>query len=469
MTSGGKLAEIVAAKRRDVAARLAGSSILDLRARARPTRRSLGKALSKPGARFILELKRSSPSQGELKREADPAAIARSYAGLADAMSVLLDGPFFGGSLEDLDCVRRNFDGPVLAKDFFVDLRQVPEARIRGADAILVMLSVLGDDEARAMVDEARRLSMDALVEVHDETELGRALALGAGIIGINNRNLRTLEVDLAVTERLAPLVPAGVLVVSESGISTRRDVERLGRHADAFLVGSAIMKAANPGEKARELVFGRVKLCGMTSAGDLESGFASGATHAGLVMVPGTPRAVTLGEAGRIVRDSASPIGIVGVFRDAKLMEVAHAAHELDLSAVQLHGSEPATYLLGLRPLLPPGCEIWATSAVSNFVPGPRHGADRTLFDTRVGTRSGGTGQKFDWELVRGAPELATGLLAGGLNPANIAEASRLGAFALDVGSGVEAEPGSKDPDKLAQLFEALRPASRREVVPCL
>ena len=134
----------------------------------------------------------------------------------------------------------------------------------------------------------------------------------------------------------------------------------------------------------------------------------------------------------------------------------------------MQLHGSEPVTYLLGLRPLLPPGCEIWATRAVSDFVPGPRHGADRTLFDTRVGTRCGGTGRKFDWALVEGSPELATGLLAGGLDPANIAEASRLGAFALDVGSGVETEPGSKNPEKLAQLFEALRPASRTEMVPC-
>lgn len=468
MTSGGKLAEIVAAKRRDVAARLAHTCLEDLRARARPTRLSLGRSLSRPGSRFILELKRSSPSEGELKRAADPGAIASSYVGVADAMSVLLDGPFFGGSLEDLERVRRNFDGPLLAKDFFVDLRQVAEARIRGADAILVMLSVLGDDEARAMIDEARRLSMDALVEVHDESELSRALALGAGIIGINNRNLRTLKVDLAVTERLAPLVPAGVLVVSESGITTRRDVERLGLHADAFLVGSAIMKAANPGQKARELVFGRVKLCGITNAGDLESGFASGATYAGLVMVPGTPREVTLAKAGRIVRDAASPINIVGVFRNAKLMEVALAARELKLTAVQLHGSEPATYLLGLRTLLPPGCEIWAASAVSDFVPGPRHGADRTLFDTRVGSGCGGTGRRFDWALVEGSPELATGLLAGGLSPANIAEASRLGAFALDVGSGVETQPGSKNPEKLAQLFEALRPASRGEMVPC-
>ncbi len=466
--TGNKLAEIVSVKRRDVAARLGASSLEDLRATARPTVQSLARSLSKTGSRFILEVKRSSPSEGALRLSADPGEIARSYVGIADAVSVLLDRPYFGGSLEDLDAVRSNFDGPVLAKDFFVDLRQVAEARIHGADAILVMLSVLNDEEARTMIAEASRFAMDSLVEVHDDAELRRALALGATIIGINNRNLKTLSVDLSVTETLAPLVPAGVLVVAESGIGSRSDVERLSPHADAFLVGSAIMKADHPGEKARELAFGRVKLCGVTNAGDLGHGFASGATYAGLVMVPGTPRALTLEQAEKIVRDARLPGRIVGVFRDAKLMEVAFAARTLGLSAVQLHGSEPAAYVLGLKALLPPGCEIWAASAVSDFVPGPRHGADRTLFDTRLGTQSGGTGRTFDWSLVKGSAELRTGLIAGGLNPANIAEASRLGAYALDVGSGVEAGPGAKDPEKLARLFDALRPAGRKELVEC-
>jgi indole-3-glycerol phosphate synthase/phosphoribosylanthranilate isomerase len=144
----GVLGEIVALKRKDVAERLAGISIERLRARAEPSRHSLRAALARPGARFIMEVKRISPSEGTLREGADPAAMARAYRGAADAISVLVDTPYFGGSYADLEAVRAEFAGPILAKDFVIDPRQVPEARLHGADAVLVMLSVLGDAEA---------------------------------------------------------------------------------------------------------------------------------------------------------------------------------------------------------------------------------------------------------------------------------------------------------------------------------
>ena len=180
------------------------------RAAASPT------SLAGDGARFILEIKKASPSAGAIRPDADPAMLARGYAGVADALSVLCDGPHFGGSLHDLAVARQDFEGPILAKDFFLDLRQVAEARIAGADAILVMLSLLDDAAARSMIAEAHRFGMDALVEVHDEAEMRRALALGSRIIGINNRDLRDLSVDLSTTERLAKLAPDRLLV-SES------------------------------------------------------------------------------------------------------------------------------------------------------------------------------------------------------------------------------------------------------------
>ena len=142
---GGVLGEIAAAKRVELAGRFGGVSLDALRARARPTRRSLAAAMAQPGARFILEIKRASPSGGTIRRMADPGAIARGYAGVADALSVLCDHTYFGGSLDDLVAARGEFDGPILAKDFFIDLRQVPEARIAGADAILVILALLED------------------------------------------------------------------------------------------------------------------------------------------------------------------------------------------------------------------------------------------------------------------------------------------------------------------------------------
>jgi len=456
---------IVTRKRSDVAARLSGQSLGDLRAQAAPTSRSLAAALARPGARFIMEVKRASPSEGLLRADADPAALARAYAPVADAISVLVDTPYFGGSYEDLAAVRAAFDGPILAKDFVIDPRQVPEARRHGADAILVMLSVLSDHQAREIIAEAERLRMDVLVEAHDASEVRRAVALGAPLIGINNRDLKTLRVDLATTERLARLVPPDRLLVAESGIASRADVQRLAPHAEAFLVGSALMKAHSPAEAARALAFGRVKVCGLTRGEDVARAAAAGATHAGFVFVPATPRAVTA-EAAQSLAEQARAAGIrpVGVFRNERLMDVARIALDLDLAAVQLHGQEDRQYLHGLRNLLPAEVEIWAACGVGAAMP-ERIGADRLLFDTVHQGACGGTGRTFDWSRIAARPELANAFVAGGLNPGNARAAARLGAYGLDVGSGVEASPGRKDPQHLAAFFDALRPICRMEL----
>src|SRR4051812_9079177 len=168
----GILGQIAASKREELRRRFGETSIDALRARATPTALSLKAALATPGARLILEIKKASPSAGPIRSSADPAAIARGYAGVADALSVLCDKTYFGGSLADLTAARGEFDGPILAKDFFMDPRQVVEARIAGADAVLVMLSLLDDFGAGQIIDEARRLDMDALVKVHDESEM---------------------------------------------------------------------------------------------------------------------------------------------------------------------------------------------------------------------------------------------------------------------------------------------------------
>ncbi|HMG48550.1 MAG TPA: bifunctional indole-3-glycerol-phosphate synthase TrpC/phosphoribosylanthranilate isomerase TrpF [Allosphingosinicella sp.] len=443
------LAAILARKRVDVAARLGGVALAAV-----PTRRSLRAALARPGARFIMEVKKVSPSAGVLSG-VDAGAQARAYAGAADAVSVLTEGPFFGGSLDDLRAVRAAYDGPILAKDFIVDPRQVAEARIAGADAVLAMLSVLDDRAARAVIAEAEGLGMDVLVEAHDEIEVKRAVALGAPLIGINNRDLRTLKVDLATTERLAPLIPGDRVVVAESGIADRADVARLAPFADAFLVGTALMRVARPAEAARALAFGRVKVCGLTNAADLDMAAAAGATHAGFVIVPGTPRAVTLARAEAILARARSNCRIVGIFRDAHPAEVDAAARGLGLHAVQLHGDEEVG---AFRALLPDETEIWAAVRVGAGPLHPRAGADRLLFDSG----RGGTGRTFDWSRVAGRAELNRGLVAGGLDPANARAAARLGAYALDVGSGLEAVPGWKDSHRVAAFFEALRPPVR-------
>lgn len=465
---GGVLGEIVARKKLDIAARLGDTSLADLRGRTERSTRSLAAALGAPGARFVMEVKKASPSGGSIRADADPAAVARGYAGAASAISVLTDTPYFGGSLDDLAAVRAAYDGPVLAKDFVIDPRQVAEARLHGADAVLVMLSVLDDAEAAGILEEARQLGIEALVEAHDAEEVARAVALGAPVIGINNRDLKTLKVDLAVTERLAPLVPQDRLVVAESGIEGRGDVERLAAHADAFLVGSSLMRAESPARAARALAFGRAKVCGLRTADDAALAAASGASFAGLIFVPGTPRAVTRAEAEPVVAAArAAGAATVGVFRNEKLMQVAQTARALELDAVQLHGREDGDYVAALRNLLD-GVEVWAVGAVGDGEPEARPNAHRTVFDTQVGGRSGGTGVAFDWAKVAARPELKSGLLAGGLKPENAAAASRVGAWALDVSSGVESAPGVKDPDRLADFFGALRVPVRGELASC-
>ena len=457
----GVLGKIASAKREELKERLAGVEIDALRSRARRTKRSLAGVIANEGARFILEIKRASPSAGMIRRMADPAALARGYGGVADALSVLCDRRYFGGSLDDLAAARAHFDGAILAKDFFIDPRQVAEARIAGADAILVMLSLLDDTAAREMIAEARRFGMDSLVEVHDEAEMRRALALGAPLIGINNRDLRDLSVDLSTTERLARLAGDRVLI-SESGIASRADVDRLAAEVDGFLIGSSLMSAAEPAQAARELIRGRVKLCGLRSGADIRA--ARPAAFAGFVFVPGSPRHVTAHEAAPlagIVRQSG--MLPVGIFRDAPLSTLIDVATVMNLSAVQLHGHEDVEYVRGLRRELPETCEIWTALSVGRE-PLTGRGGDRIVFDNA----DGGSGRSFDWKLVDGHPDLPGAILAGGIGPDNARAAMALGAYAIDVGSSVDERPGRKSPDKIAALFDALRPSSRQRLRQC-
>ncbi len=455
------LDRIIERKRGEVASRLAGVS-----ADARPTSRSLAAALRRPGARFIMEVKRASPSGHRSGHSVE--AAARAYAPVADAISVLTDGPDFGGRLEDIAVVREHFDGPILAKDFIVDARQVAEARRFGADAVLVILSALEDASASEVIAEARRLGMDAIVEVHDAAEMSRAIALQPAIIGINNRDLRTLQTDLDVTRQLAAQVPHDIVLISESGIASRSDAAALAPLVDGFLVGSVLMAAHEVADAARALVHGRVKLCGLTRDEDVEAAAACGATHAGLILVPGTPRALGLFDAQRLAAVAAGAgLKSVGVFRDADPAQVLAAAELIELDVVQLHGREPDSDIARIRGALEGRCEVWAACAVEDSLATARPAAHRLVFDTAVDGRAGGTGRTFDWESVRGHPLLERSLLAGGIRPDNAASAAAVGAYALDVSSGVESAPGVKDRAMLQDLFAQLRLGDRR-AAPC-
>jgi indole-3-glycerol phosphate synthase len=252
------LDHLVAAAREEVERRSAEVPLDELAAQLaeRGDDRPFSEALVRPGLSVIAEFKRRSPSHGEIRPGAEVPEIVSAYErGGAAALSILTEPGSFGGSLDDLRAAREASSLPILRKDFIVDPYQLYEAAVGGADAILLIVAALDDSALRLLHDEARGLDLDCLVEVHDEPDLERALELDCDVIGINNRNLRTLNVDLETTPELLTDVPAGKTVVSESGYSTREQFEELERvGVDAVLVGEGLMRADDPEAAVRSL-----------------------------------------------------------------------------------------------------------------------------------------------------------------------------------------------------------------------
>ncbi|MBI5397819.1 MAG: indole-3-glycerol phosphate synthase TrpC [Verrucomicrobia bacterium] len=253
------LDEIVAQKRTEVAELRPRAAELKRLAAARSERRDFAAALRRADGHMALiaEVKKASPSAGVIRPDFDPVAIARDYErGGASCLSVLTDEEFFQGHLDYLRRIREAVKLPLLRKDFIVDELQIHEAAAAGADCVLLIVACLKQDELVHLFRVAADCRLDALVEVHDEAELDRALAAGAKIIGVNNRDLKTFKVDLAITERLAKRLPSGKTLVAESGIHTRADVERLARcGVNAILVGESLMRSNDIPAKVRELI----------------------------------------------------------------------------------------------------------------------------------------------------------------------------------------------------------------------
>jgi indole-3-glycerol phosphate synthase len=383
-------------------------------------------ALAAPGLAAIAEIKRRSPSAGDLRPDADAAALAAAYRGAgAAAISVLVDERF-AGSWSDLAIVRAATDTPLLAKGFFATEGDLETARRLGADAALLLLRDLDDDAARRLMDVADDLGLETLVEAHDAAELARAVALEAPVVGINARDLDTFAIDRMRQLDLVASIPPGRVVVAESGIRTRADgaaAELAG--ADAILVGSTLMTSPDPSAALAELVARPLaKVCGLTRLEDVAMAAAAGADLAGFVLVPESPR----------VASSVLPTteGMLSVA--VWVGEAGDAGADLD----QVHTREEGVVRGRHADLLRKGRKV------ASFVDRAWGGAG-----TDHWAEAGGTSGRV--------------VLAGGLDPGNVAEAiDTVRPWAVDAASSLETEPGVKDPDRVRAFVAAVREAGR-------
>jgi len=379
-------------------------------------------ALAAPGLGAIAEIKRRSPSAGDLRPDADPARIAPAYAAAgAAAISVLVDERF-GGSWDDLRAARAATATPLLAKGFFSRVEDLRTAKDAGADAVLLLLRDLDDGGTAALLAEAERLGLDTLTEAHDGRELDRAIALGAPVIGVNARDLSTFAIDRHAQLELVARIPRDRVAIAESGIASRAQgaaAELAG--ADAILVGSALMRAPDPGAKLAELLTRPlVKVCGLTREEDVAVAAEAGADLLGFVLATASPRAaaavlavpetalavaVWVGEAG----ESGADLDQVHTVEDGKVR---------GREATVYRGGTPVARLLDLP---------WEGDD-------PEHWRQAAAAEGRI-------------------------VLAGGLRPENVAEAiAAVGPWAVDASSSLEISPGVKDHARVRAYVEAAR-----------
>jgi len=482
------LDEIADRRRADLDAVLAQ----DVRA-ADPEPRPVLDRLAGPGLHLIAEVKRRSPSAGAIA-DVDPVAQARAYeAGGAAAISVLCEPHWFGGSVADLRDVRDAVGIPVLAKEFVVDARQLPQLRRAGADLVLLLAALHPEGRLRRLVAQARDLGLEPLVEAHDARELERALASDARVIGVNNRDLRTLDVDPERAIALRDRIPDDRIAIAESGV---RDVAtiRAWRAAgfDAALVGEALMRAGDPRATAASFVAaGRVpvdgasearapfvKLCGIVDAAGVRVAIRSRADAIGLNVVAGTPRELSADEAAELAalaRASAAPterprIVLITVDRSREALAVLIARVRPDI--VQLNGDESLDLASSLGVTVWKALRVGSSDRADAVVAQARAwlgaGAERILLDAAGGPFPGGTGTRVASELAAAVAREVPITLAGGLRPSNVADALRaIPATAVDVASGIEGEQrdaeGRRTKDELAAALFVKRARAAR------
>ncbi|MBO7336764.1 MAG: bifunctional indole-3-glycerol-phosphate synthase TrpC/phosphoribosylanthranilate isomerase TrpF [Lachnospiraceae bacterium] len=412
------------------------------------------KALKKDDISFICECKKASPSKGLIAPDFPYLQIAKEYeAAGADCISVLTEPKWFLGSNEYLREIAGNVQVPCLRKDFTVDPYMIYEAKVLGASAVLLICSILDEKTIREYIEICDSLGLSALVEAHNEAEVGSALKAGARIIGVNNRNLKDFTVDTENSRRLRELIPRDILFVSESGVKSASDVQKLREiGADAVLIGETLMRADDKKAKMQSLKGTRLKFCGLSRPADIEAVNEIKPEYIGFVFAEKSKRHVTHEKAAELKSLLSKDIKAVGVFVDAPLETVADLLKEGIIDVAQLHGHEDEEYIKALKKTSgKPVIKAFRVKTHEDAEAAERSSADMILLDSGAGT-----GTTFDWSVLKNVKRPY--FLAGGLEPGNAGSAvAQLHPYGLDVSSGIETD-GVKDRKKMEAFAKEAR-----------
>lgn len=403
---------------------------------------------------YILEIKKKSPSLGEIQPNLDLKFISSIYKKYASSISVLTDEKYFHGNFEFIPQVRKiAINQPILCKDFFIDPYQIYLARYYQADSILLMLSILNDNQYILLRNLAYDLNMDVLTEVENKTELRRALYLKSNIIGINNRNLHDFSINIEKTKKLAPLIPSNITTISESGITNYIQIRQLTPFVQGFLIGSHLMKQKDLETAICKIIVGNNKICGLTRLKDVKTLKKYGIIYGGLIFCKSSPRYINYKHAVHITNNEK--LKYVGVFCNERFKIISKIVNMLSLYSIQLHGNENQIYINTLKSLIPRNVKIWKALTYLEFI--KQKCLLRNVNKYVVDNKQGGSGKCFNWEYIKNY-KLNNILLAGGLNISNCILATNLNCFGLDFNTGVEISPGIKSSKKIKQLYNSLR-----------
>lgn len=410
----------------------------------------------KDSRNFILECKQSSPTLGDFCKDFDLDKLINCYEKHASAISVLCEKHFFKGSLEYLKFVKERTTLPVLCKDFIICREQLDEAYIAGADAVLLMLSVLSKETYEDLYAYAHKLGLDVLTEVDTKADALYCREHNIEIVGINNRDLRTLKIDLNNARELSVLFDKKVKVVSESGINRHSDLTFL-KPISNFLIGSALTGDEDVEFKAKSMLYGLNKVCGLTTREAVECCAENNVSIGGLIFAEKSPRYVSLNKAKELTQGYADALKFAGVFVDEELEVMVRTAKEVGLSYIQLHGHESPELIKKLREELPKIKIIKAVNVKSSedFALIDKYDELCDLFI--LDSASPGSGSSFDWNSIPKSLNHEKILLSGGIGPDNVELALKQGFLGLDLNSKLEKVKGIKDTGLINDVFKTI------------